>query len=221
MNIFVSGALAFCSLGYNFVFSNLLAVTLGATVIQYCISLGLYISSLGLGSIVFDYFNHRAEENLKKKPYIFFWIEGLICFTAFIGSFYIVWNNNLANDLGLMPLKLFSYLPTIVLGFLSGMELPFLIDYGKESESKWILVSDFIGMALMCVAFGFLVVPWFGFIQALMIFISLNFLTMNLFWIAKYKASVKLSTLSFAIILCLLLLPDWESVIRDLYMRGA
>ena len=113
---------SFCSFVYEFVYSELLTVMYGGTVTQYVITVGLYFFSLGVGAALSD--------DLNPEDYggNFFRTEVLLAAVAPAGFLLIVGLNSVRVPRAVPPELLWTVarLPVIVVGFLSGFELPLL-----------------------------------------------------------------------------------------------
>ena len=124
---------SFCSFAYEFVYSELLTVMYGGTVTQYVITVGLYFFSLGIGATLSDDLN--ADDHAEN----FFRTEVLLAAAAPAGFLLVIGLNSVRIP-PTIPAELLwvaARLPVIVVGFLSGFELPlltYLID-GLEPEN--------------------------------------------------------------------------------------
>lgn len=121
---------ALCSFAYELIYSELLTVIYGGTVTQYGLTIGLFFSSLGIGSYLSEHFNDRRHEN-------FFRTELYLAIVAPAGFLLII----LVNTITLpqyIPILLFdaiARLPIIAIGILSGFELPLLLAMGEKTVS--------------------------------------------------------------------------------------
>jgi spermidine synthase len=107
----------------------------GGTVTQYGITIGLFFSSLGIGSYIAQNFDNEQHEN-------FFRTEIYLAIAAPVGFLFIIWLNT-ANGLDSVPVIVTQFLarfPVVVIGVLSGFELPLLlgmVDAENTSETKF------------------------------------------------------------------------------------
>lgn len=106
---------AFCSFAYELIFSELLTVIYGGGAVRYAITIGLYMFFLGCGAFITKGLKH-TEENFQRLE--------LYMALAPLGFFFVVALTNvpLSTDVALI----LSHAPVILIGFLSGMEIPFL-----------------------------------------------------------------------------------------------
>ncbi|MFC6825089.1 spermidine synthase [Halopelagius fulvigenes] len=113
---------SFCSFAYEFVYSELLTVMYGGTVTQYVITVGLYFFSLGIGAALSD------DLNAEDRGENFFKTEVLLAAAAPAGFLLVVALNSVRIPPA-VPSELIWFaarLPVVVVGFLSGFELPLL-----------------------------------------------------------------------------------------------
>ena len=130
---------ALCSFAYELVYSELLTVMYGGTVTQYGLTIGIFFSSLGVGSYLAQHFDEQKHSN-------FFRTELYLAFAAPLGFLLILWLNT-AEIPGIIPnglLQVIARLPVVVIGVLSGFELPLLLsmvktEYGDDAPSpNWV-----------------------------------------------------------------------------------
>ncbi|WP_372910234.1 spermidine synthase [Salinigranum sp.] len=119
---------SFCSFAYEFVYSELLTVMYGGTVTQYVVTIGLYFVSLGVGSALSDDLSDDRVSNL-------FRTEVYLAFVAPAGFLLVVGLNSVRIPQS-VPAELVwvvARTPVVVVGFLSGFELPLLTRMVDES----------------------------------------------------------------------------------------
>lgn len=125
----VTFVVAFCSFAYEFVYSELLTVMYGGTVTQYVITIGLYFFALGLGSAL-------ARDLDMDNPANFTRIEAALAAAAPAGFLFII----ALNTLGMFEAFPFAVtsvaarLPVVIVGLLSGFELPVLMDLMRRVQ---------------------------------------------------------------------------------------
>ena len=131
---------SFCSFAYEFVYSELLTVMYGGTVTQYVITVGLYFFSLGIGAALSD------DLNAENHSGNFFRTEVFLAAVAPAGFLLVVALNSVRIPQAVPPSLVWTVarLPVVVVGFLSGFELPLLthmvneLDDGDASTPAWI-----------------------------------------------------------------------------------
>lgn len=129
---------ALCSFGYELVYSELLTVIYGGTVTQYGLTIGLFFSSLGVGSFLVRQFDDAQHSN-------FFRTEVYLALSAPVGFLFVLWLNTavLPQSLPDEVIQVAARLPVVVVGVLSGFELPLLLsmvqsETGQSSPPGWV-----------------------------------------------------------------------------------
>ncbi|WP_396613679.1 spermidine synthase (plasmid) [Haloferax sp. S1W] len=131
---------SFCSFAYEFVYSELLTVMYGGTVTQYVITVGLYFFSLGVGAALSD------DLDATDLGGNFFRTEVFLAAAAPAGFLLVIGLNSVRIPQEVPPVVIWTLarLPVIVVGFLSGFELPLLthmvdeLDAGEPTPPSWI-----------------------------------------------------------------------------------
>ncbi|WP_254521978.1 spermidine synthase [Natrinema caseinilyticum] len=120
---------AFCSIAYELVYSELLTVFFGGTVLRYSITIGLYMFSLGVGSVLSAQLGEPESNFLRTEVYL--------AIAGPAGAMAIVAVNSLPamtfSGKGQLVLAL-SHVPILVVGVLSGFEVPLLTDLVEDRE---------------------------------------------------------------------------------------
>lgn len=154
---------AFCSIVYELLLAQCLAIVWGNTVVRYSLTIGLYLFSLGMGALVFAY---RGKEHSLS---LFLQIEAALTGLGILLPF-IVLGADQALRLGFLKLGVahsswLLWLPSwilmhsviLIIGLLSGAELPILMDLarndGGEKAAHRILGIDYLGTFLGAIAF--------------------------------------------------------------------
>ena len=121
---------AFCSFAYELVYAELLTIVYGGTVTQYGLTVGLFFSSLGVGSFLVRTLDHERPSN-------FFRTELLLAISAPLGFVAILWIGSADVPNGVPPwtFEWLARLPVIVVGGLSGFELPLLTAMVERLET--------------------------------------------------------------------------------------
>ncbi len=176
---FLSFLLAFCSLVYEFIFAQILSVTIGNTKNQYLITISIFTFALGCGAIA----THFTKDKIHPKKNLFL-VEIFLTILGSLGPFIMLYLSSSGNQ-GLLFL---SYLIIFIIGFLSGFEIPCLINLGTGLKGK-ILAFDYIGMLAACLLFPLIILPILG-IAGGAIFISL-LNGIAFFWLTDFKKSSK------------------------------
>ncbi|ELZ07036.1 spermidine synthase [Natrialba aegyptia DSM 13077] len=125
----VTFVVAFCSIAYELVYSELLTVFFGGTVLRYSITIGLYMFSLGIGSVLSAQLGEPESNFLRTEVYL--------AIAGPVGAMAIIGINSLppvsVPGAGALILGL-SHVPILVVGVLSGFEVPLLTDLVEDRE---------------------------------------------------------------------------------------
>jgi len=120
---------AFCSIAYELVYSELLTVFYGGTVIRYSITIGLFMFSLGIGSILSSHLDDPEPNFLRTEVYL--------AIAGPAGAALIIGLNSVPDVTfqGKYALTLVSsHVPIVVVGLLSGFEVPLLNELLEHRE---------------------------------------------------------------------------------------
>lgn len=149
--------LSFCSICYELLLAQGLSAFLDNTILRYSVTIGLYMFSLGFGSLF-------VESRLGKKMSVtLVAIEILLCF---IGGFSLVWL--FAFEWIFSSRFVFNILVhslIVLVGFLSGMELPLLIELSHQErphQENSSLGLNYAGAFLGTICFAFIFYPRMG-----------------------------------------------------------
>lgn len=146
-----------CSICYELIISAVSSYLLGDTVLQYSITIGLYMSAMGLGSYLSKYM----------KQHLFDWfvfIEigvGIVGGTSALVLFYA--------NLYLETYQLVMYLEIIIIGTFVGVEIPLLTRIiENDNENLRVTLSsifsfDYIGGLIGSIAFPLILLPQLGY----------------------------------------------------------
>lgn len=137
---------------YEFVLAQTMSAIIGGTVIQYSITIGLFMASLGFGAMAVGFVS------VKEKQLTLIRIEIFLALLGALAPIIVLKLHNLSlyvNPAFETPTVLSSYFIIILIGFLSGFELPLLIKIAADYnlKSRLILISDYIGMFLATLLF--------------------------------------------------------------------
>lgn len=149
--------LAFCSIVYELLLGQTLSAFLGNTVLRYSVTIGLYMMSLGIGSMI-------AEGRFVKNP-VTSLLRVEMALTLVGGGcvvflFYV-------NAIGVPPLLLsvIAHALIIVIGILSGFEIPLLIgikNRDANNRDNAIIGVNYLGAFLGTIVFAFVLYPYVG-----------------------------------------------------------
>jgi spermidine synthase len=122
---------AFCSIAYELVYSQFLTVFYGGTVVRYSITIGLYMFSLGIGALLSGQLGDPESNLLRTEVYL--------SVAGPVGAGFIIALNSVPNVAfpGKYTVTLvLAHLPIIVVGVLSGFEIPLLDELVEDREGS-------------------------------------------------------------------------------------
>lgn len=122
---------AFCSIAYELAYSELLRTLFGGTVVRYSITIGLFLFSFGVGSFLY--------RHLDDDPSGFFRVEVLLAIAGPAGFLLLLVFNSVPELGGALPRDLrltVSHTPIVLVGLLSGLEVPYLTELVDEDRTN-------------------------------------------------------------------------------------
>lgn len=166
---------ASCSILYELLLGQALSAFMGDTVLRFSVTIGLYLFSMGIGALL-------AGERITKHVVLSLLFLELLLATIGGGSIIAL---HIFQSLGL-PTVLFSalaHLLIIIIGLLTGAELPLLIEMQrlgaeklrKRPDEKTVIGINYLGALVGTVSFAFIIYPgigilpgalWIGFLNA-------------------------------------------------------
>ncbi|WP_203364492.1 polyamine aminopropyltransferase [Bacillus sp. REN10] len=168
-----SGIVSICGIIFEVLFGALGSYILGDGVKQYTLTISLFLTGMGIGAFI-------SEKITKKLVLSFIWIEysivligGLSAFLLFGVTAYLPEGTD----------ALFLYGITLIVGTLTGVELPVLIRKANEigialhKSTAKVLFSDYAGGLIGGLLFLFLLRPYFGLVKTAFIVAAINILT--------------------------------------------
>lgn len=142
---------AFCSIVYELILGQALSAFLGNTILRYSVTIGLYLFAMGFGAMI-------AEGKFTEKTTKTFVIIELLL--TLLGGFSIFLLFFIEHFFGSnMIFFLASHGLIIVIGILTGFEIPLLIEIGEKNaniKEETILGVDYIGAFVGAITFSFL-----------------------------------------------------------------
>lgn len=159
---------ACCSILYEFLLAQSISTTMGNTALRYNLTIGLYIASMGFGALLYRKF--ISKEHFKE----FIRIELLLSFMGGVAPVLVLiidyLFNHLARTSGIsffsdwiqIPLFTLNHLLIVAIGFLSGIELPLLMDMSKHfkvTKGHFVLAFDYLGTLIGALVFPLFILP--------------------------------------------------------------
>ncbi len=168
---------AFCSIVYELIFAQALTAVFGGSVLRYSITIGLFLFSLGIGSFLYGFF-----KKIDKKL-LFLVIEVLLTLAGFTGVIFILLINSMGtpSETARLILLVSSHIPLVIVGILSGLEIPLLTEFEENNRFAHILGIDYFGSLIGTIIYGLFLYPAYGLIATSFIIGSLNLLVAGLF----------------------------------------
>jgi spermidine synthase len=202
--IFYSFVLAFCGLTYELVLAQSLSVLLGNSVTQYSVTLGVFLAAMGAGALVVGESSEPSRALLR--------LQIILCLLA-PASFFALW-------MAVLPHFLFVLLAVSVVagvGFVTGMELPLLMQLAGTAGHLRVLAADYLGMLVASVAFPLYLLPHLGVFATILIAAILNGFVVHM--LLPSRISLARGALVTATILQLILLFSQDSILEWLSTR--
>lgn len=169
-----------CSICYELIISALSSFLKGDSVLQYSVTIGIYMSAMGLGSYLSKF--------LKKNLFNWFVlveigvgvVGGLSTLILFLANIYLV------------RYQIVMYTIILIIGIFVGMEIPILTRIIEDDEKNLrvtlssIFSFDYIGGLIGSIAFPLLLLPHLGYFCTAFLVGSLNIIV-SLIIILNYK----------------------------------
>jgi spermidine synthase len=165
----ITFVLAFCSIVYELLLGQTLSAFLGNTVLRYSVTIGLYMMSLGIGSMIAEgRFVERPVTSLLRVEILLTLVGG----SSVVFLFFV-------NALGVPPLVLsvIAHTLIIVIGILSGFEIPLMIslkNFEAEKRDNAIIGVNYLGAFLGTMVFAFVLYPFVGLVTTAFFIAFLN-----------------------------------------------
>ncbi|MBZ0167016.1 MAG: hypothetical protein K8I00_09430 [Candidatus Omnitrophica bacterium] len=167
--IVITLLVSLCSICYELLLAQALSLFLRNTVLRYCVTIGLYLFAMGLGarSVEGKMLDQPRKQLLRVE----------ILLTA-AGGFLMLWLYGMDYLLGAGWLfSLLAHALILIIGYLTGMELPILMELMKEddpqAESR-VLAFSYFGAVLGTFVFAFIYYPLTGLLTAAFVTGMLN-----------------------------------------------
>ena len=161
--------LAFCSIAYELLLGQALSAFLGNTVLRYSVTIGLYMFSMGMGSLM-------AEGKFVRNP-VTTLLKMEILLTIIGGGAVILLLAFDSTGMSSLLFSAFAHALIIIIGVLTGFEIPLLMHLKnietKHSESL-VLGINYLGAFVGTVVFAFVLYPLVGLIPTAFLLAFLN-----------------------------------------------
>jgi spermidine synthase len=165
----VTFTVAFCSIVYELLLAQALSAFLDNTVLRYSVTIGLYMFSMGLGAFI-------AEGRLSRHA--LFSLLLIEISLSLIGGGAIVWLYGADMlELSRPVFSLFAHILIVVIGILTGFEIPLLIELANHREAgseARVIAVDYAGAFAGTLLFAFVFYPVIGLVPTAFLIGSLN-----------------------------------------------
>ncbi|GAA0178334.1 polyamine aminopropyltransferase [Clostridium sediminicola] len=182
--LFAVFIIAICGIIYELIIGAISSYLLGDSVKQYSITIGLFMSAMGIGS----YITKRFQRHLFDT---FVMIELLIGLVGGISAVFLFASYGYYNTYYIV-----MYMTIIIIGILVGLEIPILTRIIEENENNLritianVLSFDYIGALIGSVAFPLILLPNLGHIKTSFFVGFINIMVANII-IYKYTDYIK------------------------------
>ncbi|SES91404.1 spermidine synthase [Oceanobacillus limi] len=181
-----SGIVSICGIIFEVLFGALGSYILGDGVKQYTLTISLFLTGMGIGASL-------SEKFMKNLIITFVWIEFGVAIIGGFSSFTMFGMTAFAPS---GTDALFLYFITLVVGALTGVELPILIRKANEigvtlnKSTARVLFSDYAGGLIGGLLFVFLFRPYFGMVKTAFLVGCIN-LTVALIVLWLFRKEIK------------------------------
>lgn len=175
---FIAGV---CSIIYELLIATTVSYFMGDSVKYFSLTIGIYMAAMGLGSFASKYVDERLLNKFIGAELALGILGGLS-----IPALYFSY----AFEDFLIPAYLFF---TISIGFLIGLEIPFLTRLMETYNQLKINIAnilsfDYFGALIATIAFPFVLLPFFGIYQSSLLFGLVNMsIAVALLWVFGHK----------------------------------
>jgi spermidine synthase len=139
---------AFCSIVYELIYSELLSIVFGGTVVRYSITIGLFLFSLGVGAFLYRYLDDHPSNFFRLEVYLALAGPAGLVFIIGVNAFPVAGSPD--TEAAIETVQLFvSHLPIVVVGLLSGLEIPFLTDLADAGSGEDGANEEGAGLAMV------------------------------------------------------------------------
>ncbi|OMP65949.1 polyamine aminopropyltransferase [Domibacillus epiphyticus] len=183
---YASGIVSICGIIFEVLFGALGSYILGDGVKQYTLTISLFLTGMGIGAYI-------SEKMTKHLIASFIWIEYGI---GLVGGFSAMLLFGVTAYLPDGTDALFLYGVTLLVGTLTGVELPILIRKANEigvslqKSAAKVLFSDYAGGLVGGLLFLFLLRPYFGLVKTSFLVALIN-VAVALWIVFRFKKELK------------------------------
>ncbi len=146
-----------CSMCYELIISAVSSYLLGNSTLQYSVTIGLYMASLGLGAYISKFFNKNLFNVFVTIELGIGVIGGISSLILFLANIYV------------LNYSVVMYLVIIIIGTFAGAEIPVMTRIIEQDENNLkvtlssIFSFDYIGGLVGAIAFPMILLPKLGY----------------------------------------------------------
>ena len=176
--------ISICSIIYELIISSISSYLQGDSITQFSITIGLYMSAMGIGSYLSKFIKERLFDTFILIEISVGILGGFSSLILFLANIY----TNLYS--------LIMYLLILLIGILVGLEIPILTRMIEQHQSNVrknlanIFTFDYIGGLIGSIMFPMILFPKLGFITTTFLVGSIN-LVAALFILFRHKTYIK------------------------------
>lgn len=152
----IAAVLGFSGVLYELVFAQSLSILFGQSVIQYSLTIGLFLAGMGVGA--------QLSEWVRDAVRGLWWSQIVLCLGAPV-TFILTWWLGVSG--WTLLVHAVGYGMCFGVGMITGLELPLLMRWSAESTGR-ILAADYGGMLIACLAFPLVLLPEVGLFATLL-----------------------------------------------------
>jgi S-adenosylmethionine/arginine decarboxylase-like enzyme len=231
---FITVITACASILYEFLLAQALSTTMGNTALRYNTTIGIYIASMGFGALFYKKIIRKdILLEFVRLELVLSFVGGVAPIMALVFDYAF---NAISKSSGISffsttiqsPLFLLNHLLIVIIGFLSGLELPLLIDLGKKFDKKrgnFVLAFDYLGTLIGAIMFPIFILPALHIFTIGYVVSALN-ISVAFFMMLKFKLENKtykmITIIMFIMWICLIIFSRElnELFVQKFYFGG-
>ncbi|MFZ3578211.1 polyamine aminopropyltransferase [Virgibacillus sp. DJP39] len=198
-----SGIVSICGIIFEVLFGALGSYILGDGVKQYTLTISLFLTGMGIGASL-------SEKVMKNLILTFIWIEFGVALIGGFSSFTMFGITAFAPE---GTDAFYLYFITLLVGGLTGIELPILIRKANEigvtlnKSTARVLFSDYAGGLVGGLLFVFLLRPQFGLVKSAFVVGCINLaVALTILWLFRKEIKNFVVHATFGVIIAILLI---------------
>lgn len=232
MTYLITLIVAYCSIVYELLMAQTLSALMGNTVLRYSITIGVYLASLGLGAMLCKKGDEQNSTNRLIRIEIWLSIIGglavlMLClfdvFHRFLGTTHTFFSQGFGSGIGPILFFILCHAIIVVIGVLSGFEIPLLIALGevrKPNSMNIVLGVDYFGSLLGAVLFPLILLPQLGLFAAAYLTGLLNAVACGLLLLFKPATNkLRFAKITGAIVIALILLLTFTKNTHTFFLK--